>query len=103
MDGVGPVKTFWYVMLPLSKPIIVTVIVMQTLQAWNDFLLPLVITLANPAIRTLSVGIYSFRGEHFIDWGGMTAASAIAIVPVIVLFLFLQRYFIDGLAGAVKG
>ncbi|QQA42647.1 carbohydrate ABC transporter permease [Pelagovum pacificum] len=103
MDGVGPVKTFWYVMLPLSKPIIVTVIVMQTLQAWNDFLLPLVVTLANPSMRTLSVGVYSFRGEHFIDWGGMTAASAITIVPVIILFLFLQRYFIDGLAGAVKG
>ncbi|WP_159585632.1 carbohydrate ABC transporter permease [Chelativorans xinjiangense] len=103
MDGVGPVKTFWYVMLPLSKPIIVTVVVMQTLQAWNDFLLPLVITLANPALRTLSVGIYSFRGEHFIDWGGMTAGSTITIVPVIILFLFLQRYFIDGLAGAVKG
>lgn len=103
MDGVGPVQTFWFVMLPLAKPIVVTVVVMQTLQAWNDFLLPLVITLANPALRTLSVGVYSFRGEHFIDWGGMTAASAITIVPVIILFLFLQRYFIDGLAGAVKG
>ena len=103
MDGVGPVKTFWYVMLPLSRPIVVTVVVMQTLQAWNDFLLPLVVTLANPELRTLSVGIYSFKGEHFVDWGGMTAASAIAIVPVVILFLFLQRYFIDGLAGAVKG
>jgi ABC-type glycerol-3-phosphate transport system permease component len=103
MDGVGFVKTFWYVMLPLSKPIIVTVIVMQTLYAWNDFLLPLVVTLANPAIRTLSVGVYAFRGENFIDWGGMTAASTITILPVVILFLFLQRYFIDGLAGAVKG
>lgn len=103
MDGVGFVKTFWYVMLPLSRPIVVTVIVMQTLNAWNDFLLPLVVTLANPDIRTLSVGIYSFRSENFIDWGGMTAASTIAIVPVVILFLFLQRYFIDGLAGAVKG
>ncbi|WDR05184.1 carbohydrate ABC transporter permease [Devosia rhodophyticola] len=103
MDGVGFVRTFWYVMLPLSKPIIVTVIVMQTLYAWNDFLLPLVVTLANPAIRTLSVGVYAFKGENFVDWGGMTAASTITIVPVVVLFLFLQRYFIDGLAGAVKG
>jgi len=103
MDGVGPIKTFWYVMLPLAKPIVVTVVVMQSLQAWNDFLLPLVITLANPAMRTLSVGIYSFKGEHFVDWGGMTAASTIAIVPIVLLFLFLQRYFIDGLAGAVKG
>ena len=103
MDGVGPVKTFLYVMLPLSKPIIVTVVVMQSLLAWNDFLLPLVITLANPAMRTLSVGIYSFKGENFVDWGGMMSASTIAIVPIILLFLFLQRYFIDGLAGAVKG
>ncbi|MCO6188532.1 carbohydrate ABC transporter permease [Rhizobium sp. L1K21] len=103
MDGVGPVKTFWYVMLPLAKPIVVTVVVMQALMAWNDFLLPLVITLANPAMRTLSVGIYSFKGEHFVDWGGMTASSTIAIVPIVLLFLFLQRYFIDGLAGAVKG
>ena len=103
MDGVGPVQMFWFVMLPLAKPIVVTVIVMQTLQAWNDFLLPLVITLANPSLRTLSVGVYAFRGEHFIDWGGMTAAAAITILPVVLLFLFLQRYFIDGLAGAVKG
>jgi ABC-type glycerol-3-phosphate transport system permease component len=90
-------------MLPLAKPIVVTVVVMQSLQAWNDFLLPLVITLANPAMRTLSVGIYSFKGEHFVDWGGMMAASTIAIGPIVLLFLFLQRYFIDGLAGAVKG
>jgi raffinose/stachyose/melibiose transport system permease protein len=103
MDGVGPVKTFWHVMLPLSKPIVVTVVVMQSLQAWNDFLLPLVITLANPEMRTLSVGIYSFKGENFVDWGGMTSASTIAIIPIVLLFLLLQRYFIDGLAGAVKG
>jgi ABC-type glycerol-3-phosphate transport system permease component len=103
MDGVGFVRTFWFVMLPLSRPIIVTVVVMQTLYAWNDFLLPLVVTLANPAIRTLSVGVYAFKGENFVDWGGMTAASTITIVPVVLLFLFLQRYFIDGLAGAVKG
>lgn len=103
MDGVGPFRTFLYVMLPLAKPVAVTVVVMQTLNAWNDFLLPLVVTLPNPQLRTLSVGVYAFRGEHFIDWSGMMASSAITIVPVVVLFLFLQRYFIDGLAGAVKG
>ncbi|MEF2071107.1 carbohydrate ABC transporter permease [Consotaella aegiceratis] len=103
MDGVGFVQTFLYIMLPLSRPIIVTVIVMQTLYAWNDFLLPLVVTLANPAIRTLSVGVYAFKGENFVDWGGMTAASTITILPIVLLFLALQRYFINGLAGAVKG
>lgn len=103
MDGVGFVKTFLFVMLPLARPIVVTVVVLQTLHAWNDFLLPLVVTLANPAIRTLSVGVYAFKGENYIDWGGMTAAATITIVPIVLLFLFLQRYFIDGLAGAVKG
>ena len=103
MDGVGPFKTFLFVMLPLSKPVIVTVVVMQTLNAWNDFLLPLVITLPDSSLRTLSVGVYAFRGENYVDWGGMMASSSITIVPVVLLFLFLQRYFIDGLAGAVKG
>ena len=103
MDGVGFTRTFFYVMLPLSKPIAVTVVVLQVLHAWNDFLLPLVVTLANPAIRTLSVGVYAFKGENYIDWGGMTAAATMSILPIIVLFLLLQRYFIDGLAGAVKG
>ena len=103
MDGVGPVRTFWFVMLPLAKPVMVTVVVMQTLHAWNDFLLPLVVTLANPELRTLSVGVYAFRGENFVDWGGMTASATITIIPVVILFLLLQRYFIDGLAGAVKG
>ncbi len=103
MDGVGFAATFWFVMLPLARPIVVTVVVMQTLYAWNDFLLPLVVTLANPAIRTLSVGVYAFKGENVVDWSGMAAASTITIVPVVLLFLCLQRYFIDGLAGAVKG
>ncbi|ASJ75651.1 carbohydrate ABC transporter permease [Granulosicoccus antarcticus] len=103
VDGVSFFKTFWYVMLPLARPIVVTVIIMQVLHAWNDFLLPLVITLANPAIRTLSVGIYAFKGEQSIDWSGMAAASTISVLPIVLLFIVLQRYFINGLAGAVKG
>lgn len=103
MDGVSFFRIFWYVMLPLARPIAVTVIIMQILHAWNDFLLPLVVTLANPAIRTLSVGIYAFKGEQSIDWSGMAAASTISVLPIVVLFILLQRYFINGLAGAVKG
>lgn len=103
VDGVSFLQTFWYVMLPLAMPMVVTVVIMQVLHAWNDFLLPLVITLANPAIRTLSVGIYAFKGEQIIDWTGMAAAATISILPIVVLFILLQRYFINGLAGAVKG
>lgn len=103
VDGVSFFRIFWYVMLPLARPMVVTVVIMQVLHAWNDFLLPLVVTLANPAIRTLSVGIYAFKGEQFIDWTGMAAAATISIVPIVALFILLQRYFINGLAGAVKG
>lgn len=103
MDGVSFLRIFWYVMMPLARPIVITVVIMQVLHAWNDFLLPLVITLANPSIRTLSVGIYAFKGEQSIDWSGMAAASTISVVPVVILFILLQRYFINGLAGAVKG
>lgn len=102
MDGASFVRVFWQVMLPLSGPVVATVIIMQFIASWNDFLLPLVLTLARPNLRTLSVGMYAFRGEYFTDWSGMAAAATIAIVPVILLFLFLQRYFIEGIAGAVK-
>lgn len=103
VEGVSFLQIFWYVMLPLARPMVVTVVIMQVLHAWNDFLLPLVITLANPAIRTLSVGIYAFKGEQFIDWTGMAAAASISILPIVLLFILLQRYFINGLSGAVKG
>jgi len=53
-------------------------------------------------LRTLSVGMYAFRGEHFTDWSGMAAASVISIAPILIVFLFMQRYFIEGVAGAVK-
>ena len=102
VDGAGFVRIFVQIMLPLSKPVIATVVIMQFISSWNDFLLPLVLTLANPDLRTLSVGMYAFRGEYFTDWSGMAAAATIAIIPVILVFLFMQRYFIEGIAGAVK-
>ncbi|MGG1515526.1 hypothetical protein ABE504_08935 [Paenibacillus oryzisoli] len=61
------------------------------------------ITLNNPGLRTLSVGIFSFVGENSSDYTGMTAASCISIIPIMLVFIFLQKYFVDGIAGAVKG
>ena len=103
MDGAGFVRTFISIMLPLTKPVVATVSILQVLHAWNDFLLPVVITLGNPDIRTLSVGVYAFKGEYFVDWSGMAAASVITILPIIILFLFMQKYFVEGVQGAVKG
>lgn len=102
LDGAGFFRVFWQIMLPLTRPIVATAIIMQFMYSWNDFLLPLVVTLARPEMRTLSVGVYAFQGENFTDWSGMAAAATISLIPIIVVFLFLQRYFVEGLAGAVK-
>lgn len=102
IDGAGFLRIFWKVYLPLARPVTATAIILQFMHSWNDFLLPLVLTLNQPDLRTLAVGIYHFKGSYFTDWSGMAAASTISLVPIIVAFLFLQRYFVDGIAGAVK-
>lgn len=102
IDGANFVQTYASVMFPLAKPIMVTVVIMQFIWTWNSFLLPLIITLNNKSIRTLAVGLYALRGENIVDWTGIAAGASIAILPVIVIFIALQKYFVDGIAGAVK-
>jgi ABC-type glycerol-3-phosphate transport system permease component len=102
MDGAGFLRVFWSIMLPLSKPVIASTIILRFITIWNSFLLPLVLTLSRPALRTLAVGIYAFRGEYYVDWGGMAAAATISLLPVIIMFILLQRYFVEGISGAVK-
>ncbi len=102
VDGAGFVRVFWEIMLPLAKPVIATTIILQFMQSWNAFLQPLVLTLSRPDLRTLAVGIYAFQGEFFTDWSGMAAAATISLAPIVIVFLLLQRYFVQGIAGAVK-
>nr|WP_239587416.1 carbohydrate ABC transporter permease [Bacillus pakistanensis] len=103
MDGAGFLRTFWSIMLPLSKPIIATVAIMQFIWTWNSFFIPLVFTLNKPELRTLAVGMYSFVGEHSVDWVGMAAGATISLLPVIIIFIIFQRFFIEGVSGSVKG
>lgn len=102
IDGAGFIRVFWTIMLPLAKPVIATVIILQFMHAWNAYLLPLVITLTRPDLRTLAVGLRAFQGEFSTDWAGMAAAATISLMPIIITFLFLQRYFVEAVAGAVK-
>jgi raffinose/stachyose/melibiose transport system permease protein len=102
MDGAGFFRIFWRVMLPLAKPVVATTIILQFMHSWNAFFLPLVLTLTRPDLRTLAVGMYAFKGEFFTDWSGMAAGATISLLPIILVFLFLQRYFVEGVAGAVK-
>ena len=102
VDGCGFFQTYWKIMFPLSKPIIVTVVIMQFIWTWNSFLLPLVLTLSKPDLRTLAVGLYALKGEHVVDWTGIAAGATIAVLPIIIVFICLQKYFVNGIAGAVK-
>lgn len=102
VDGAGFFRTFFSVMLPLAMPVTATVAVLTFITTWNAFFLPLVFTFSRPNIRTVSVGMQAFVGETATDWSGMAAAGVISIVPVVLLFIFLQRYFVEGISGAVK-
>ncbi|MBW4081001.1 carbohydrate ABC transporter permease [Paenibacillus sp. S150] len=103
IDGAGFIRTFIQVMLPLSRPIIATTAIMQFIFTWNSFFVPLIFTLNKPELRTLSVGMYAFTGEYSVDFTGLLAGATIALLPVLIVFLFFQKYFVDGLAGSVKG
>lgn len=102
VDGAGFLSLFFRVMLPLSVPITATVTLMTFLATWNAFFLPLVFSFSRPDLRTLSVGMLAFVGENSVDWSGMAAAAVISLLPVVLLFILLQRYFVEGIAGAVK-
>lgn len=103
IDGAGFLRTFLQIMLPLAKPTIATTGILQFMYTWNSFLIPLVFTLNKPQLRTLGVGMYQFVGEHSVDWTGAAAAASISLIPIILVFVFFQRYFVEGIAGAVKG
>lgn len=102
VDGAGFFSIFFRVMMPLATPVTATVTLLTFLATWNAFFLPLVFTFSRPDLRTLSVGMLAFVGENSVDWSGMAAAAVISLLPVVALFIFLQRYFVEGIAGAVK-
>lgn len=102
MDGAGFLQVFFNIMLPLAGPVTATVGVLTFLAAWNAFLIPLVFTFSAPELRTLPVGMLAFVGTNETDWSGMAAAATISLVPVIVFFFVVQRYFVEGISGAVK-
>ena len=102
LDGAGFTRIFFSIMLPLAGPITATVSVLTFLYAWNSFLIPLVFTFGSPDARTLPVGMLAFISNNETDWSGMAAAATISLLPVILFFFFVQRYFVEGIAGAVK-
>ncbi|MFI8188869.1 carbohydrate ABC transporter permease [Streptomyces sp. NPDC085946] len=104
LDGCGHLRTYWAIVLPLSRPAIITSAIFTFINAWNDFMGPL-IYLNTPEKYTVSLGLMMFRDQEGIsNYGSMIAMSLVALVPVIAFFMAFQRHLIDGMAtSGLKG
>ncbi len=103
IDGAGEFRIYRSVMLPLLAPILVTLAIFTFLAVWNDFMWPLIV-LTDSDMYTLPVALANLAGEHAQDTELMMAGSVLTVLPVLVLFLVLQRYYIEGvMLGSVKG
>jgi multiple sugar transport system permease protein len=103
IDGAGEFRIFATVILPLMKPVLVTLAVLTFLGSWNDFMWPLIV-LTDSDLHTLPVALASLTREHVQDLEMMMAGAVITVLPVLSLFLALQRYYLQGLLlGGVKG
>lgn len=103
IDGCGVYRMFWVIVFPLMKTSIVTLFLLDFLAIWNDFLLPM-LTLSTARMRTVTLAMYNFYSEYASRLGLAFAGYTIGIIPVVILFIALQRYIVSGiLVGAVKG
>lgn len=97
MDGASSLRIWWQVILPLSGPVLAALGIFVFLNSWNDFLWPLIIT-NSPQMRTLPVGLSAFQGQYSVRWNLLMAGSVIAMVPVLVVYIAAQKWFVRGIA-----
>lgn len=103
VDGAGLFRIFWNIILPLSRPIFATVAILQALFTWNRFMWPLMVT-RGPEVRPLTVGIQSFFGQDPRLWGDLMAFAAMVTIPVLIVFLLFQKWFVQSVARTgIKG
>jgi raffinose/stachyose/melibiose transport system permease protein len=102
IDGASRLGFFWRVMLPLSRPALVTVALLAFVASWNSFLLPLLV-LQSDNLHTLPLGVQNFSAEHSQDTAGILAFTALAMMPALLFFSLAERQIVGGLQGAVKG
>ncbi|PYG87960.1 carbohydrate ABC transporter membrane protein 2 (CUT1 family) [Ruminiclostridium sufflavum DSM 19573] len=103
IDGCTRLRTFYTIVIPMSQPGIVSSALLTAVYVWNDFLVSFTFV-TKEELRTVSVGLYSYITQYGVQWGELLSAVMITIIPIIILFVLLQRKFVDGMAaGAVKG
>lgn len=103
IDGCSKPQVFFRVVLPILKPIFVTLLILNGMWIWNDYLLPLLIIGSNGETQTIPLAISSFQGTYSVAWDLMLTSVLLAAAPVVILFLFAQKYIIKGMtSGAIK-
>jgi multiple sugar transport system permease protein len=103
IDGMSEYAIYSKIMLPLSKPALATLTIFTFVATWNDFLGPL-LYLTRTELKTIQIGLRMFIGQYSSEYGLIMAASVVALIPVVIVFLFLQRFFVEGIASTgVKG
>ncbi len=103
IDGANPLQTLWHIILPLSRAALIAFAVITVQAAWNDFLYPLVVA-NTPDTRVVTIGIALLQGERSTPWNLLMMGSFLATVPMLLLFVILQRYFIEGVSmTGIKG
>jgi multiple sugar transport system permease protein len=99
LDGAGHFRVFFQIVLPLVRPALATLAVFGFLNTWNSFLWPLII-LRDPAMQTLPVALSSLQGQFSTQWDVLMAGSVVSIIPMFALYVFAQKYIVQGVAGA---
>ncbi|WP_017161048.1 carbohydrate ABC transporter permease, partial [Xanthomonas phaseoli] len=103
IDGASEMRIFFQIVLPMLKPVLVTLTIFTFMGSWNDFMWPLIV-LTDQEQYTLPVALAALSREHIMDVELMMAGAVVTVIPVLLLFLALQRYYIQGLLlGSVKG
>lgn len=104
LDGAGRIRTFWSCIFPIMRPVVATVVVLNSIGVWNDFVSPQIILGTGSGIYTVTTGVYAAVGEFSTDYTVVFPTLLLAITPIIVFFIIMQRHIIGGLvAGATKG
>ncbi len=104
IDGASSFRLFFSVIFPLLKSVTTTIVIIDVMWIWNDFLLPLLMVNGSPDTKTLTLAAYTFVGQYTSDWQYAMTAMVMAVLPSIIVFIFLQKYIVKGVvAGAVKG
>lgn len=103
IDGAGSFRIYWTIVLPLIRPILITVGVFQAMWVWNDFITPNVF-ISSPSKQTLVLQVYTAVGQFSVNWPAFMTLTVIVLVPMVIFFLLMQRHIVNGLvAGGLKG